>query len=208
MSDMFRGQHTFVCGMTQSGKTYFTLKHLEKSDMPVFFFNAQEVSTRFTQVDKSYDIDDIIRYLRGGGKVDYVPSLSLKYSKHELNMIIQQFFMSKAFINKPMIFAIDECHLVAREGANNEYINMIPTRGFAMGFRGVFIAQHPAMVDKTLITQSDKHVIFHTTWEKQYFATKGLNLDDVTKLLGNTENDKHNYVIYERGAITGPYKEN
>lgn len=205
--NMFEGQHTFVCGMTQSGKTYFTLRHLERTKYPVFFYNPQSVRTKFTYADKAYSIDDMIDYLKAGGKIDYCPSLSLKYAKHELNFIIQQFFMSKAFISRPIIFAIDEAHLVAREGANNEYINMIPTRGFALGFRGVFIAQRPALVDKTLVTQSDRHIIFHTEWEKQYFSTKGLNMEEISRMLGNTEMDKHNYVIYERGRITGPYKE-
>lgn len=207
MPEVFEGGHNFVCGMTQSGKTYFVLKNLERSALPCLFFNPQKVKTNFIMADYENSVYEIEKALLRGEKLDYIPSLSLRTMKHELNFIVNYLFKSEAFQEEHLIIAIDECHLLAPEGANNEYIDMIPTRGFAWGFRGVFIAQRPALVDKTIITQSNRHFIFHTEWESAYFRTKGLDMDAVSEKLGNKESDQYNYVIYERGQVTGPHRE-
>jgi hypothetical protein len=207
---MFQGNSNsfnFICGMAGSGKTYFALKELERDYSPAFFFNPQETETNFCRVDGSYKVSDIIRALKKGEKLNYIPRQSLKKAKYEINTIIQEIFAADCMREKPFNFAIDEVHLVAKQGDNNEYINMIPTRGRVFGFRGIFIAQRPALVDKTIVTQCTKHFIFHTEWETAYFKTKGLDPEKINSLLGDFRKSPHNYVIYESGQITGPYLE-
>lgn len=203
--DIKRGVHKFVCGRTGSGKTYWVREMLKRTDLPVFFFNPQREAMPFTKVHKASSMDDIIRHLRKGGKIDYIPSINKKFAKVELNYISQDFFKYGGFSeNNPLIFAIDECHLYAKQGQNNEYIEMIATSGRVFGFKGVFISQRPALVDKTLVTQSETHIIFATEWENEYFKSKGIDSEYINKTLN--EAGEHSFVIYEKGKISPAYK--
>lgn len=207
MPEILENKHNFICGMTGTGKTYFTLKQLEASNYPVFFFNPQETETNFVDVDGSYSATDIINALKAGEKLNYIPSKSLRGAKTEINYIIQKIFEYDRLRDKKFYFAVDECHLVAPQNANNEYINMVPTRGRVFGFMGVFIAQRPAAVDKTILTQCPQHIIFHTEYEAAYFRAKGIDSDKIAEMLGDFKVKPHNYVIYESGNIKGPFTE-
>lgn len=204
MDEMFKGQHNFVCGMTGTGKTTFVIEHLKRSSLPCLFFNVQKIDTPFIKCDGNCSAKDIINSLKRGDKLDFIPEPRKLFMKGQINYLVNELFAVDYFRNKPFLFVIDEAHIIAAQGDKNDYINMIPTRGRSLGFTGVFIAQRPALVDKTIVSQCTKHVIFATEYEGAYFRTKGLDDEKIKTMLGG---DIHNYVIYERGIYTGAFKE-
>lgn len=204
MSEIFEGQHNFICGMTGTGKTTFVLAQLEKSSYPVFFFNVQGFENCFCNCNGDYEMRDIVNALRHGEKLNFVPNPRKSMLEMQINYIIDELFAVDCFAENPFYFVIDEAHIVCSQGGKNDYVNMIPTRGRTKGFMGIFIAQRPALVDKTIITQCTKHIIFSTEFEQQYFRTKGLDDEKIKAMLGD---DIHNYIIYERGSYSGAFKE-
>lgn len=205
--ELFEGHHSFVCGMTGTGKTAFVLNRLKDSRFPVFFFNFQHIDTPFLKCDGAYDTADLIEAIKSGDKIDFRPSKYKSFAKQQLNYIVNEFFAKDQFRNKPFYFVVDEAHETVAQGEKNDYVLMIPTRGRSLGYMGIFLTQRPALIDKTVISQCTKHFIFYTEYEVGYFRTKGLDVQTITNMLGTRPEDFHNYVVYERGQYTGPFKE-
>lgn len=207
MEGIFDTQHSCVWGQTQSGKTYFSTRTLEKSRLPVLFFNPQYEDTGMIQVSKEFDIDDIIRILKKGEKLDYYPSSNVKYAQKELDYIINGLFQKQVFDKEhPFIFAIDECHIYAPQGSRSTHVQRIATGGFKFGFRGVFISQSPASVDKLLLKQSSRHIFFKldTNYEGKYMKEKGFDFEEIDRLNGLKEN--YNGVMCDFGQIKSTVK--
>lgn len=203
--------HRFICGTTGTGKTYKFIKDFERCDYGGIYINYTRNPCPFIPVDGSYEIEDIIDAVYHGDKLSYVPALDRKRAKAEIAYIIHKFFECKRFSeNHPFVFAIDECHTLAREGERNSMIEQIATTGRVFGFKGIFITQSPSMVEKILIKQSDIHVIFTLSdYEREYFRTKGIDFDKVQGLVRSTNENviSHKYCVWQNGILNGPYEE-
>lgn len=203
----FQGQHNIAIGTTRTGKTTAVIKELERVLCPVLFFNLQEFPTRFIKADSSNDIKDIELVLASGGKIDYIPSMEIKKAKKELEVLIFEFMSCGYFTEKkPLILAIDEVHEMAREGKENSGVVSCATRGISKGVHCVFITQRPQLMDKTLLSQSTKHVIFRVEpSDLVYLKSKcGYDVERLEKMWGT---DRHNYIVKYGLDYTGPFKE-
>lgn len=207
--EIFRNQHNCVWGQTQSGKTYWTVEHLKRSALPCFFFNTQyeEYCHGFIQMDKTDDIEDVLRNLKRGEKIDYRPSTVRKFAQGELDRIIDAIFYYQPFTKeRPFLFVIDECHIYAEQGLKSRHVQRIATGGMKFGFRAVFISQSPAAVDKLLLKQSSRHIFFKLdkNYEGKYMKEKGYDFDAIDVLNGDKE--KHIGVLCDFGEIKGIVK--
>lgn len=205
---MFKGKHTFVCGMTQSGKTSFVINQLKKSHCPVLFFNPQRVD-----LGRDYITTDVhsavwqhvLRALKRGEKIDYLPALSDRVAAAELEYIVNRLFEAGFTKDKPIIIAIDETHMVSDYKEGKRALRKVANRGLSFGVHAVFISQRPANVEYTILTQSDQHVIFKTGYEKEYFNRKGLDYEEIKSRI--QAKGEHAYVVWNGYELTGAYRE-
>jgi len=206
---MFKGKHTFVCGMTQSGKTTFVMNRLKKSKCPVLFFNPQRVALggNFITTDtRSAVWQNVKRALKRGEKIDYIPDLSDRVAAAELEFLVNRLFEAGFTKDKPVILAIDEAHMVSDYKEGKRALRKVANRGLTFGVHAVFISQRPANVEYTILTQSDQHVIFKTGFEKEYFNRKGLDYDHIKNMI-QAKGD-HAYVVWNGYELSGAYREN
>ena len=69
---------------------------------------------------------------------------------------------------------VDEVHLLSPKRAPFDQLDRVATQGKRFGVIGIFISQRPALVSQTLITQSDKQIIFRcNSYEIPYFEKYG-----------------------------------
>lgn len=206
---MFKGKHTFVCGMTQSGKTTFVMNQLKKSKCPVIFFNPQNVKLgrEYISTNKRDAVwNYVLRALKRGEKINFVPDLDDDIAAKELQYLINQLFKAGFTKDKPCIIAIDEAHMMSDSKEGKRALRKVANRGLTYGVHAVFISQRPANVEYTILTQSDQHVIFKTGYEKEYFNRKGLNYDDIKRKI-QAKGD-HAYVVWNGYELAGAYREN
>ena len=206
---MFKGKHTFVCGMTQSGKTTFVMNQLKKSKCPVFFFNPQRVDlgSEYIRVNiKTAIWQHVLRALRRGEKIDFVPQLEDATASKELEFLVNRLFEAGFTKDKPVIVAIDEAHMVSDYKEGKRALRKVANRGLTYGVHAVFISQRPANVEYTILTQSDQHVIFKTGYEREYFTRKGLDYAEIKNKI-QAKGD-HAYVVWNGYELSGAYREN
>lgn len=203
--EVFKGHHSFVCGMTQNGKTHFTRKKLQQTKQPVLFFNPQrETMKGFIKADKRHTPKQIITALKQGRKINYETSLSDEETALELYYLTERLFQAGLQKKDPIIFGIDEVHIQTSYKQGKQALIKIANRGLSFGINAVYISQRPANVPYTILTQSDVHFIFKTGFEKEYFTRKGIDYNKVKDMI---ETEKYSYVVYNGIDITGPYKE-
>ncbi len=204
--EIFKSHHTFVCGMTQNGKTHFVRKKLQETKQPVLFFNPQREQMKgFVLARKSNTLSQIVRALKNRLKINYVTSLSDEETAMELYCITERLFEAGFNKHNPVIFAIDETHINSDYKLGKQALIKIANRGLTFGINGVFISQRPANVPYTIVTQCDRHYIFKTGFEKEYFTRKGIDYNKVAKLI--EEGGRFSYVEFDGININGPFKE-
>ncbi|MCT4564154.1 MAG: type IV secretory system conjugative DNA transfer family protein [Maledivibacter sp.] len=204
--EVFKGHHTFVCGMTQNGKTAFTVEKLKQTRQPVLFFNPQHEKVEgFVLANIDHKPSQIIRALKMGLRVDYRASLDDEEASWELYYLVDNLFRAGFTKQDPIIFAIDEVHIQNDYKQGKKALKKVANRGLTFGIHAVFISQRPANVPLTIVTQADKHYIFKTGLEKEYFTRKGIKYDRVKDLI--EQGGEYSYVEFDGASINGPYKE-
>lgn len=200
----FQNNHVFICGVTRSGKTYFSAKALSSAPAPVIFFNLQdeELPKNFFKIhsSKMQSSTEVIDYLKNGLKVD----LRLPLEPIRANAIIGNLvakLMGAGFTERnPVYVVFDEAHLLSHYGKQKAI--EAATRGLKRGIRCIFITQRPANCNKTLYTQSIEHYLFKMgRAEKEYLKNKGIDYKTMEDMW--VKNGKYSYVEFDGINLIG-----
>lgn len=196
--------HSTVIGITQHGKTFATMQTLKHLDEAVFFFNVQHelCPSGFTKMNGTYPIDTLIRMLKKGKKVNYLPNTDVSKMGKELEVITKAIYEAGEF---PFRYVIDEVHLFSMmglKGALNE-CRRVATTGLKRGYKGIFLSQRPANMDNTLYTQSTNHIIFALgNNDQSYLKGHGFPIETIVE---KTRNEKYRFVVYDNKTVEGAY---
>jgi len=178
-----------IFGATSSGKTYMA-GHLFAS-LPNWniFFNTQFEPVLHKKFG-GYEVTGISALTKAledkHRRIVYTPhSETPQGQQAELSEIIDILFaMGRIFNTKGdrVIWChlyVDEVHLLSPKKAPFDRLDRVATQGKRFGVIGVFISQRPALVSQTLITQSDKQIIYRcNTYEIPYFERYGYPIAD------------------------------
>lgn len=200
-----KNNHVFVCGMTRSGKTYFSTKAMSELPCGVLFFNIQnaEMPKKFIMANAEYtSFEQLIKALRSGTKIDM--RFPAAYNMDQILKVIgyiSKKLMRAGFSEQNHIYVgYDECQVLEKDALLA--VRDVATRGLAHGIRCIFISQRPALADMTLYTQSSEHYIFRLgNGERTYFKGKGIDYDVCLKAW--EENGDHSYVYFDGFILEG-----
>ena len=197
-----KNNHVFVCGITQSGKSYFVKKALEELPGAVLYMNIQDedVPARFVPVyADAVDYAFLRDLLAKGLKIDLRFSDANKAYTFVAGYVLNRLLSDTFTPSRPVYVAVDECHIL--RGYSLLAAKNAATMGLKKGLRCVFITQRPANCDKTLYTQASEQYIFYCApSEKAYFKSKGVDYDDCVALWGDPH--AHNYIFYDGYELT------
>jgi len=201
MDDMALSGHEVVIGRTQSGKTYYAVKARAATwRAAVLFFNPQGFpisGAGWVSCSGHSMLPQIVKVLRAGLKISYVPSDKDEIAEKELSCLVDAIFAT-VFPSPGLLFVADEAQDFPAP------LRRIARRGLARGVTGVFISQRPAEMHNTLLTQATRHVIFDSSWESQYFKRYGLDAEKIEQTLRQAP--PHSYVVVANGCISGAHK--
>lgn len=196
--------HVFVCGLTRSGKTYFTKNATAQIKYPVLFFNVQneDLPDIFLTADENSDFQVIKKTLKAGGHIDF--RFTNNINLNQINLVIA-FFIRRLMAagynqNEPVYVVIDESQLLADEGLSAAID--AATRGLSRGVRLICITQRPALVDKTIYTQAVEQYIFRLhDGEGAYMKNKGLDFNLCRELWA--KNGQYSYIFSDGFTLEG-----
>ena len=202
----FVNEHVFCCGRTRSGKTTWARAYAARWPGPVLFVNTQEerMPRGWTSAGPEHSIRVLVRALRAGDRVDYVPSAEDVTARAELGCLVDLLFR-RAPWSPPVLLAVDETHVYAPQSPTPSPLHRIARRGLRWGIVGLWISQRPANVSKDLVTQCARHIIFQTSWEGGYFSDHGIPAEEVSRLL--SAGGDYSYVVWDGAQLTGPFRE-
>jgi hypothetical protein len=199
--DFGKDRHTVVIGTTRFGKTEGAKRSLTKVQQGVFFFNTQQIvfGKGWTIADKSADMDLIVKVLKSGGKVNYVPDRD--YREQELVIIIHALFKASERSLLDIYFVLDEAHLFKQKALQSA--EELATTGLRWGLKGVFITQRPQLLSKTLWSQSTYFVFYKTHNQKEsYYNDYGIPYADMNDRIP----EKYFYSTFDGEKVEGAYK--
>jgi len=204
--------NTTTVGTTESGKTYTILSLAVKDRKGALFFNTKndrrnkQLIRQYTKVDASYSPADIIKAMREGEKLNYLPSDSPKSTRKEVTILIDEIFKQLRHQTlHDQILILDELPALARSDKDAiEQIERTAMQGAGMGLRTVYIAQRFANMPNVCFTQSETKIVFRMDGEKNYFARYGWDYESIQSQLKSA--GKHHFVIMSAGAISPPHK--
>lgn len=194
--------HCCIFGATSSGKTYLA-GHLFQS-LPNYniFFNVQyepAISRDFNGFE-CCGLDEFCEMMEAGARrIVYNPeSEDPAGQAEECKEIIDILFSMGKIINQAgrrfvwCHLYIDEVHILSSKKSPYPPIDRIATQGKRFGVAGIFISQRPALVSQTLITQSDRQMIFRcNSYEIPYFERYGYPISDFQSWL----NKPYHYIL-------------
>jgi hypothetical protein len=196
-------EHSTVLGITRHGKTYATIKSLERlNNEAVFFYNTQheKVGKSWTTVDpRLHEWEQVEYLLAKGKKINWLPSTKIDDMQKEIIFIVEKLYNGEM---RNVRVAFDEVHLFTK-GALKQ-IQRVATTGLRWGMRGVFISQRPAKVDNTLYTQSTNHVIFALgSADYQYLHGQGFPIEELKQ---KVKGEKYVFVNFDQKEVSVPKK--
>lgn len=198
----FGDGHTTVVGMTRSGKTYAVQKSVERVKQGVFFFNTQHipVSNKFIDVTGADSAEAILKALRKGEKINFLPSRDTRWK--QLKAVIKMLYEATERSLMDIYVIVDEIHLTDKEALRA--CVEVATTGIRWGLKGVFISQRPALIDNTIMNQSMQFVFLKTTLEKKYLESYGLPYEAIKA--GLEKGGQYAYMVYDFHELKGAYK--
>jgi hypothetical protein len=194
-------EHTSVLGLTRHGKTYALKKTLSQAKEGVFFFNTQleEMPKNFIEASGANAFEQIDSLLRQGKKINYLPSTDKDKRQTELKVIIRSLYDGQ---KRNIRFVIDEAHLFKKDALS--MAQEIATTGLRFGIKGVFISQRGALMDNTLISQSNRYIFFAMNpHDSDYFKNYGFPIEEVQSRI---KGEKYLFCVYDNKTVTGSYK--
>ena len=201
--DLMSAGHVCLFGRTQSGKTHLARNILRGWKGPALCINTQAEEMPGVIVPDSAELGLIMRRLRQGAHLNLVPPADDAQARLVLDALIPRLIGASEW-RPELLLIVDEAHVYAPQGRMS-VLHLIARRGLRWGVRGVWISQRPADVDKGLVTQATRHVVFETSWEGPYFQRYGIDQDKVRELLN--QGGQYSYAVYDGGALAGPFKE-
>jgi hypothetical protein len=197
----FGNEHSTIVGLTQSGKTYFTFRTLEKAGEGVLFFNTKQdtnVPSSFVTADGDNQFYQIENAIRAGKKINFVPIRDKETRDNQLRYLVDRIFER----NLKLYIVVDEVQLFGKVGDNA--LMEIATTGLSLGIKGVWISQRPANIDNDLMTQSGKFYFFKTNMEGKYLNSYGIDADAINEKID--QGGQYAFVVYDWKTMTGPHK--
>lgn len=194
-----------VLGIARHGKTKAVMVTYAKMNEGVFFFNPQhEITPKgFVKADKRTDIQQMIKGIKKGDKINYLPSDDWDIASKEVGAIINSFFAAGEF--KCQII-VDEVHLLykmAKDKSGEKACMRLATTGLRWGFETTYISQRPANVNNDLLTQSTRHIIFALGKNDEgYLRSLHFPVDEITE---KTKNEKYRFIVFDQKTVEGPY---
>jgi len=206
--------HKFVCGLTQSGKSYFVKRAVLQMQCPVLYMNIQGEDLPqdfYTIYTSKHDIYELRQLIEDDVKINMVYETQLKGYEVTAGYLLSQLMTMSDAIgldeNKYMYVVLDECHLLT--GWALRAARYIATAGLKKGIRLICVTQRPALCDKTLYTQAFEHYIFFlTAAESAYMKNKGIDYEQCQELW--KMHGDHSYCYYNGYVLEGrePLKNN
>lgn len=200
-------EHCTIIGLTQHGKTYGTIKTLEKMKEAIFFFNTNHTSglnSSWVEADGGNTVDQIIYALQNGYKVNFLPDEDIKKAGKQLKAIVDKMYdMGRGTIKCRIV--IDEVHLFwMMKSEEGKQANLrLATTGLGRGLLCMWLSQRGAMVDNTLYTQSTKHIIFALgKMDVVYMKNAGFPVDEIQE---KTRNEKYIYCEFDQKEVKGGF---
>lgn len=195
--------HSFICGITRSGKTYFAIRAAAELKRPVLFFNIQDEETPapFLTIDYTIEKAELLHMLRQGYKLDFTFGDLPEDKIMSIIAFLLKALMRSGFTEeKPVYIILDEAQIL-KDSALEAAIS-VSTRGLKKGCRLITVTQRPALVNKTIYTQAaEQYIFFLALSEKGYLKNKGIDYDYCLKeweKLG-----KHSYIFSDGYNLIG-----
>jgi hypothetical protein len=138
--------------------------------------------------------------LKEGYKINYVPDTYEEIRNKEVETLIKKLFTAGFTEDNKVYFALDEVHLYTGKEVLNE-LKRVATGGLRHGINGIWISQRPALIDNTLMTQSQGMIIFRTYMEEQYFDRYRIPYEKMEQLM-NKMGD-YSYCTWDKKEIKG-----
>ena len=194
--------HTVVVGLTRCGKTWAVKESLKGQKNGTLFFNPQMelFGEDFVSADGSSQIGRIKDAIEQGYKVNFIPSTDLERQSLQLAFLIKSLYDG---CTRDMILVVDEVHLFTAKEVKRELIR-VATTGLRFGIRGVWISQRPAEIFNTLMTQSNKFVIFKTNMESNYFDRYRIPGEEIAQRI--KAGGLYSYCTFDWSEVQGPFK--
>ncbi len=194
--------HTTVIGLTRSGKTVAVKESLRGCKCGALFFNTQHESmpNGFVRADGSSSMGKIKAAIGKGYKVNFIPDTDLLIQEKQLELIIQCLYDGRVH---DMVLVVDEVHLFSSPNIKRQLIR-VATTGLRFGIHGVWISQRPARIENTLMTQSNKFVMFQLNMEFQYLKGHHIPGERVAAILDKA--GKYYYCEFDWREIRGAYR--
>lgn len=193
--------HIVVLGLTRHGKTYALKKSLASVSEGVFFFNTQleEMPGTFIDASGANAWEQIDGLLEEGRKVNFLPSTDKEARQKQLQVIIKKLYDGR---KRNIRFVVDEAHLFKKEAL--AAVQEIATTGLRFGIRGVFISQRGALLDNTLISQSNQYIFFYmNNHDREYFKNYGFPIEEIQERING---EKYLFCTYDNKEIKGAFK--
>lgn len=194
-------EHTTVLGLTRHGKTYALKKTLSHVKEGVFFFNTQleTMPPDFVEASGANSFEQIDRLLQEGRKVNFLPDTDRDKRQTQLKVIIKKLYDGQ---KRDIRFVVDEAHLFKKDAL--AMVQEIATTGLRFGIKGVFISQRGALLDNTLISQSNNYIFFYLNpTDVKYFKEYGFPMEDIQEKIGG---EKYIFCTYDNKNIKGSFK--
>lgn len=203
MIDFQTGRASIVLGTTRYGKTWGTVRSLEKSKTGVIFFNTalEQYFSDWIQADMTDDAKSIIAAANSGEKVAYNPSD--EHIQQELEILIRNLFKDARAKNKPhdLYLVVDEVSLFQK--ATLREMQNASVRGLRWGINPIWLSQRPQQVDNDIMTMCTFWVMYRLQNENMdNFKRYGVPAADMQSRI----RDKYQYVMYDGTKISEVYK--
>jgi hypothetical protein len=163
----------------------------------VIFYNTNyEDMPDYVKIHKdNITFDMMLRLLHKGRKLNYMPGTYQEDKDKELRLIIKKLFEYGGFREKDsIILAVDEVHLYKAREVISELIR-VATGGIRFGINGMWISQRPALIDNTLMSQSQGMIVFPCNMEEQYFRRYNIPYEQIENELD--KKGKFSYAYYD-----------
>lgn len=195
--------HVFVCGLTQSGKSYFVKNAMLGLSVGAVYLNIQgeRVPRGFVTVYADrVEPDQFFDMLRDGVKINLVFTKARLATSYLVGGILNMLMEAGFTDENPIYVGLEECHLLS--GYSLEIAEYVSTSGLKNGIRLISITQRPARCSKQIYSLAFEHYIFYVSEaDREYMRNKGIDYDACRELWGDPR--AHRYVYFNGYALEG-----
>lgn len=177
-------EHTFISGITGSGKTEFAGRMFNETEGVNIFINTNaemKIEDLGENVDKMPDVIKLLE--KGKKKIVFTPDKITVEDYEELQAVL--FALGKVMAGRDRriwchLFVDEIQELAPKVGGVAEHVfKRFATRGKRYGIILVSMSQRPGLVSHTVLTQSYYHVIFELgDYEIPYFRDYRIPIEE------------------------------